>query len=53
MWYLNKKTAKEIEKLKIREDFKVQTYKRLFDMFNSYKRRRFNLDTKKQNRFNS
>ena len=35
MWYLNKKTAKEIEKLKIREDLKVQTYKRLFDMFNS------------------
>lgn len=35
MWYLNKKTTKEIEKLKIREDFKVQTYKKLFDMFNS------------------
>jgi len=35
MWYLNKKTTKEIEKLRIREDFKVQTYKRLFDMFNS------------------
>ncbi len=35
MWYLDKKTTKEIEKLKIREDFKVQTYKRLFDMFNS------------------
>jgi hypothetical protein len=35
IWYLNKKTTKEIEKLKIREDFKVQTYKRLFDMFNS------------------
>jgi hypothetical protein len=35
MWYLNKKTKKEIEKLKIREDFKVQTYKRLFDKFNS------------------
>ena len=35
LWYLNKKTTKEIEKLKIREDFKVQTYKGLFDMFNS------------------
>ncbi len=35
MWYLNKKTTKEIEKLKIREDLKVQTYKRLFDIFNS------------------
>ena len=35
MWYLNKKTTKEIEKLKIREDFKVQTYIRLFDIFNS------------------
>lgn len=35
MWYLNKKTTKEIEKLKIRDDLKFQNYRQLFDMFNS------------------
>lgn len=35
LWYLNSKTTKQIEELKIKNDFKIQTYKKLFDIFNS------------------
>lgn len=35
LWYLNSKTTKQIEELKIKNDFKIQTYKKLFDIFNA------------------
>lgn len=35
LWYLNSRTTKQIEELKIKNDFKIQTYKKLFDIFNS------------------
>ncbi|NCN58969.1 hypothetical protein COW99_04985 [Candidatus Roizmanbacteria bacterium CG22_combo_CG10-13_8_21_14_all_38_20] len=35
LWYLNSRTTKQIEELKIKNDLKIQTYKKLFDIFNS------------------
>lgn len=35
LWFLNSRTTKQIEELKIRNDLKIQTYKKLFDIFNS------------------
>jgi hypothetical protein len=35
LWHLNSRTTKQIEELKIKNDLKIQTYKKLFDIFNS------------------